>query len=188
MKTFRLEASWRALAFLLISLLPPIAGLAQEMTPVGSKVDTQTLWRIAMADAKALAIEGKIVQAENALTRFNFTKPGSAEWHEQTAVQLTRLIAALALDGNEPTQRAVAGRALENLQSAEKLAGSPGLVAQARQQAGRIQERTLQDFTAAKESYRRALVADPLNQAAKGALGRLEKADEEIALKDRIKG
>lgn len=185
--------AWGLAAFVLLSGSPFIAPVvfaqgAKAQADAKSDADRQIQWREAMAEAKALALAGKLVQAENALTAFNFTKPGTAEWYEQTAVQLMRLGAAFAAEGNAAAQRAVAARALDNLQSAERLARTPAMLAQVRGQSGRIQERVFNDLAAAKESYRQATVADPSNKNAKGALDRLEKAENALAAKSIVKG
>jgi hypothetical protein len=161
-----------------------------DLKPPAERVpaEREARWSRAMAEAKALALTGKITPAENLLTTFNFTQPGTAEWYQQTAAQLTRLIYAIAIDGEEAVQRAVAERAIENLKMAERLAGTPIAVAQILQQTGHLQEHVLHDLVGAKETYRRAVVVNPGNGVARGALDRLDKADHELAAKHGPKG
>lgn len=152
------------------------------------EVEREVLWDRALTSAKNFAVAGKIEPAENALTELNFTKPGTADWYAQTAAQLTRLIYAIALDGNEAAQRAVAVRAIENLQMAERLTRDSAVLSQVHQQVGRLQERVLHDVPAAKEAYRRAAADDPRNATARGAVDRLEKLDRAAAAKTAVKG
>ena len=163
-------------------------GRAQPASAQKPTDDVLTVWRRTIGSAKALALAGQIVPAEQALVPFVSTRPGTAEWHLQVAAQLMRLVGSLAIDGNVAAQHAVAGRALDHLREAEQMAPDARGVAQALQQTGLIQEKVLLDVPAAKESYRQAAAADSHNTVAAAAYQRLEKATDELNRKAKIGG
>ncbi|MDO8595437.1 MAG: hypothetical protein Q7R45_02325 [Sulfuricaulis sp.] len=124
---------------------------------------------------------GKHEQAESVLFALNRNRPGSAEWHLESAHLLVTQAFSFRESGAAPLSIVVARRALDQLAFAESkaLAGDRALRAQIRYSIGLINERLAGTTTQAKASYQAAVLLDSQARAPAAALARLEKATRE---------
>jgi tetratricopeptide (TPR) repeat protein len=150
----------------------------------------QADWPQAFSDSRALFASGKYEQAEKELLRSNLYATETAEGSFEAALALYRVALSFRQTGDVSLSIVVAQRALDYLDKANKkpeaLADSE-LASRITEQIGAINERLVGTTTAAKAFYRTAVQLNPNAVTASAALQRLDKADQEAALKQKGK-
>jgi|GEM_PF-4935330 len=161
-----------------LSLLLTSSAFAAAQTPADQKAQHLAVHRQVKSDALALAKNGNVPAAEEALHALNVAQPGSASWHLETAQRLVQLAGDLSRSGRAPLARTAAARALDALTTADRLPGSGAMLKAAiQQQRGFIYERYLGDVENAKASYRAAALLLPQNASAQAKLKQFEETD-----------
>jgi len=166
----------RLWCLLALGLVPPAAQASQadRQLEKPSGRDVTILVR-----AKESAVAGQVAAAETLLMDEFRGARHTFEWYHYGARALTRLTIGLGADGKNEAQRATARRALEYLSAAERMTPHASVRANLQLTAGMIQERYLDDLSAAKGSYRQAMNAG--NVRAASALSRLDRSEEKTA-------
>lgn len=157
-----------------------------EVKLVAASGNRAEIRRQAVADSRALFVQGEDAAAEKVLTNANRNPRNTAEWHLESANALVQMTYSLVRAGQAEKAAALAARALEHTElAARKASRGPGrsaLTAAADETAAFIHERLLGDYTAARASYERAAMRHPLGDAERG-IRRLQAIKMELRRK-----
>lgn len=157
----------------LISIAPSVR--AQSATRIPATTDASLS---PVRQAHALSVSGNPAAAEAALVASVPGVAGTAQWNQYCGRLLTRLALMLGASRDFAAQRQAATRALVYIAAAEAQTSHQPTKSNLRLNAGMLYERCLHDEAAARESYRRALVASARNTLAAGALARIDRNEE----------
>lgn len=145
-----------------------------------AEVRTQALDR-----SKGLFVTGDDAVAEKALTDANTNPKNSAEWHLESANELTQMAFSLARSGHSKKAAQIAQRALEHADKAQRKAARQAdqvsLVTAAEELAALIQMRLLADYKEARIMYEKAAMRYPRGQVGR-ELERMDQIEERSRL------
>lgn len=161
----------------------PPARPAARNVPAGERAQAR---RDAAIEAWNLFGQDHDVAAEKQLTDANLNPKFSAEWHIESAHELTQMAFSFARQGNAHKAAQLAQRALEHSERAARKAarseGQSGLASAADSLSAFINERLLGSRAGATASYQRAAAREPSGFAAR-EIERLKRIETETQLK-----
>lgn len=177
---------WASCAFGLVSGLGTLcAATSQEV------LQERTAWFEAFNASKALFVSGDFQRAEKTLLDANRNKPGTPEWHIESASALVRMAFSVREPDGADLSVMIAQDALSQLAQAEqklKLPADAKLATTVKAMAGLISEELAGTSEMAKNYYRAAAQLNPDSPSLAAKVKQFADADAAVQAKQKKGG